>query len=170
MTMDACFKAKSMSYLRKNIFAKSSFQKKLQWYLKKYCSASVTPDVNHLCRVICPFIRGCWLEMMNSTDKSVQGMMNGNHHELPGITLHHNLLPIQKVPLFACTICTYVLWCSGISRKSAALIVRYSQKKKWISIVFYCSENPSIAHNLGTTGPIQVGFSAKCTSPNDDIN
>ena len=24
--------------------------------------------------------------------------------------------------------------------------------------------------NFGTTGPIQVGFSAKCTSPNEDIN
>ncbi len=35
---------------------------------------------------------------------------------------------------------------------------------------FYCSENPSIAHNLGTTGPIQVGFSAKCTSTNKDFN
>ncbi len=45
-----------------------------------------------------------------------------------------------------------------------------SQKKKLISIVFYCSENPSIAHNLGTTGPIQVGFSAKCISPNGHFN
>ncbi len=52
----------------------------------------------------------------------------------------------------------YVLLSSGISRKSAALIVRYSQKKKWISIVFYCSENPSIAHNFGTTGSIKWGF------------
>ena len=59
---------------------------------------------------------------------------------------------------------TYVLRSSGMSRKLAALIVRYSQKKKCISIVFYCSEHPSIAHNLGTTGPIQVGLSAKCTS------
>ena len=62
---------------------------------------------------------------------------------------------------------TYVLRSCGISWKSPALIVRYSQKKKRISIVFYCSENPSIAHNLGTTGPIEVGFSAKCTSPNE---
>ncbi len=43
-------------------------------------------------------------------------------------------------------------------------------RKKWISIVFYCSENPPIAHNLGTAGPIQVGFSAKCTSPNEHFN
>ena len=58
---------------------------------------------------------------------------------------------------------------SGISQKSAALIVRYSQKKKWISTVFYCSENLSIAHNLGTTGLIP-GFSAKCTSPKQYLN
>ncbi len=64
----------------------------------------------------------------------------------------------------------YVLQSSRIIRKSGALIVRYSQKKKWNSIVFYCSENPSISHNLGTTGPNQVGFSAKCTSPNEDFN
>ncbi len=58
----------------------------------------------------------------------------------------------------------------GISRKSAALIVRYGQKKKSISIVFYCSGNLSIAHNLGTTGSIQAGFSAKCSSPNEHLN
>ena len=54
--------------------------------------------------------------------------------------------------------------------KLGELIVRYSQKKEWISFVFYCFENPSNAHNFGTTGPIQVGFSAKCTSPNEHIN
>ncbi len=59
---------------------------------------------------------------------------------------------------------------SGISWKSGALIVRYSQKKELISFVFYCLENPSIGHNLGTTGPIRVGFSAKCTSPNEHFN
>ncbi len=26
------------------------------------------------------------------------------------------------------------------------------------------------SHNFGTTGPIQVGFSAKCTSPNEHFN
>ncbi len=46
----------------------------------------------------------------------------------------------------------YVLRSSGISPKSAALIVRYIQKKKYISIVLYCPVIPSIAHNLGTTG------------------
>ena len=65
---------------------------------------------------------------------------------------------------------TYVLRLSGISRKSAALIRRYSQKKECISIVFYWSENPSIACNLRITEPIQVGFSAKCTSPNERFN
>ncbi len=63
----------------------------------------------------------------------------------------------------------YVLLSSRISRKSGALIVRYSQKKECVSFVFYCFENPSIA-NFGTTGLIQVGFSAKCTSPNENFN
>ena len=64
----------------------------------------------------------------------------------------------------------YMLRSSGISWKSAALIVRYRQKKKWISIVFYCSENLLIAHNLWTTRLIEVGFSAKCTSPSEHFN
>ncbi len=61
----------------------------------------------------------------------------------------------------------YVLWSSGIIRKLGALIMKYmySQKKEWISIVFYCFEHPPIAHNFGTF-PIQLGFSAKCTSSN----
>ena len=52
-----------------------------------------------------------------------------------------------------------MLWSSGISWKSGALIVRYSQKKEWISFVFYCFENPSIAQNFATTGPIGGVFS-----------
>ncbi len=59
---------------------------------------------------------------------------------------------------------------SGISRQSRALIVRYSQKKELFSFVFCCFGNPSIAYNFGTTGLIQVGFSAKCTSPNKHFN
>ena len=43
--------------------------------------------------------------------------------------------------------------------------MRYSQEKELISIVFYCFKNPLIACKFGTTYPIQVGFSAKCTSP-----
>ena len=69
---------------------------------------------------------------------------------------------------------TTVDTCVAIQRdqsgKLAVLIVRYIQKKKHISIVFYCSESLSIAHNLGTTGPIQVWFSAKCTFPNEHFN
>ena len=64
----------------------------------------------------------------------------------------------------------HVLRSSRISRKSGALIVRYSQKKERIAVVFYCSENPSIVHNFGNTDPIQVGFSTKCTSPNEHFN
>ena len=58
-----------------------------------------------------------------------------------------------------------VLRSSGISHKAGL-----SQEKEWISFVFYCFENPSIAHNFGTTGLIKVEFSAKCTSPNMQFN
>ncbi len=68
----------------------------------------------------------------------------------------------------------FIYMCCDLARsvedQSAALIVRDSQKRKLITIVFYCSENPSNAHNLGTTGPIQMGFSAKCTSPGEHFN
>ncbi len=59
---------------------------------------------------------------------------------------------------------------AGSVRSIGRIDVRYSQKEKLISVVFYCSENPSITHNLGTTGPIQEGFLAKCTSPIEDFN
>ncbi len=58
----------------------------------------------------------------------------------------------------------YVLRSSGNSRKSAALIVRYCQKKKWISVVLSILQ---LHINLGTTELIVVEFSAKCTSPNE---
>ena len=45
-----------------------------------------------------------------------------------------------------------------------------NQKKEWIAFVFYCLENPSGAHKFGTTGPIHVGVSAQCTSPNEHLN
>ncbi len=81
----------------------------------------------------------------------------------------------------------YVLRSSRISHKPGALIVRYqsfeqlkdsqnNRKQKQfiiflaVSFVFNCFENLSIAHNFGTIGSIQVGFSAKCTSPNEYIN
>ncbi len=64
----------------------------------------------------------------------------------------------------------YVLRFSRISQKSAVLIVRYSQKKKLISIIFYCSENLSIAHSVGTRTTVQVGVSANCNSPNEHFN
>ncbi len=61
----------------------------------------------------------------------------------------------------------YVLQSSTVSRKSEALIVRNSQKKEWICFVFYCFERTLqlVILNFRTTGPIQVRFSAKCTSP-----
>ncbi len=36
--------------------------------------------------------------------------------------------------------------------------------------LFYCFENPSIAHNFGTTILIQVRISAKCISPNEHFS
>ncbi len=65
----------------------------------------------------------------------------------------------------------YVLRSSGISRKLAALIVIYIARKRneFLNcfLLFWESFNCS---NPGTTGPIQVGVSAKCTSPNEDFN
>ena len=43
-------------------------------------------------------------------------------------------------------------------------------RNKLISFAFYYVENPSIAHNFGTTGLIQVWFSAKCTPLNEHFN
>ena len=48
--------------------------------------------------------------------------------------------------------------------------MRYNQEKGMHFFCFYCSENPSIAHNFGITGPIQVRVSAKCTSLNEHFN
>ena len=84
----------------------------------------------------------------------------------------HALLFIHMMlhtwPTFLPTICVesvgsreYWLWDILVARK---------RNKFLLSIVFYCFENSSIAHNLGTTGPIQVGFSGKCTSPNENFN
>ena len=72
-----------------------------------------------------------------------------------------------------CSWSIYVLRSSGISQKSGALNWYWEKARKrnsWVSFVFNCSENHSIAHIFGTTSPIQVGFSAKCTSPNGHIN
>ncbi len=45
-----------------------------------------------------------------------------------------------------------------------------ARKRNEFLLFSNCSENPSIAHNLGTTGPIQVRFSAKCTSSSEHFN
>ena len=52
----------------------------------------------------------------------------------------------------------------------AALIVRYKPEKGMHFFCFLCFGNLSIVINFGTTGPIKVGFSAQCTSPNEDFN
>ncbi len=83
--------------------------------------------------------------------------MNGNTQQCNNI-LRHNKYNFRLV---VCEISTiYVLRSSGISRKSEGLIVRYSQKKECISFVFYCFWESFNCYNFGTTGPIQVGFSA----------
>ncbi len=64
----------------------------------------------------------------------------------------------------------YVLRSSGISRKSGALIVEYSQKRNVVLLFFQLFWESFNYYNFGTTGPIQVRFSAKCTSPNEDFN
>ena len=55
----------------------------------------------------------------------------------------------------------YVLRCSGISQKSAALIQPEKGMNFFCFLLFWESFNCHI--NFGTTGPIQVGFSAKRT-------
>ena len=88
-----------------------------------------------------------------------------------------NLKWIDQV--LSCKPSSYYMCCDlvGSVGKSGALIVRYSQKKECMHFVFYYFENLSIAtymYNFGTTGPIQTGFSSKCTSPgtspNEDFN
>ncbi len=64
----------------------------------------------------------------------------------------------------------YVLRSSGISQKSGALMVTYSQKKKCIYLVFYCFDNLSIAITLEPLIQFRWVFSTKCTSPNEDFN
>ncbi len=65
----------------------------------------------------------------------------------------------------------YVLRSSGISRKSGALIVRYSQKKGMHFFCFLLFQESFYCYNFASTGRIQVGFSAKCsTPPNEDFN
>ncbi len=65
---------------------------------------------------------------------------------------------------------SHVLRSSGISRKSAAMIVRYSQKKECNSFVSYCLENLSNAQTLEPMIRFRCTFLAKCTSPYEDFN
>ncbi len=64
----------------------------------------------------------------------------------------------------------FVLQSRRVSQKSAASIVRYSQKKGMHFFCFLLFWESFNCYNFGTTGPIQVGFSAKCTSPNEHFN
>ena len=49
--------------------------------------------------------------------------------------------------------------------------MRYRQEKECTSFVFFCFENLSIGITLEPLhGPIQVEFSAKCSSSNEDFN
>ncbi len=64
----------------------------------------------------------------------------------------------------------YVLRSSGISQTSEALIARYIQKNECIFLFFIVFRLFQYCYNFGTTGPIQIGFSGKCTSPNVDFN
>ena len=81
-------------------------------------------------------------------------------------SIRHSAVFAKQPAVFA-----YVLQSSRISQKSGGgLIERCSLRKEWISCVFYCFRILIIAQNLGTTGPIQVGFAAKCTSQNQHFN
>ncbi len=64
----------------------------------------------------------------------------------------------MKMPVLCMSGNHNVLRSSGISRKLGALIVRYSQKKKCISFVFYCFQNLSIAITLDPLVCFRWGF------------
>ena len=105
--------------------------------------------------------------------------------KIPGLTTKH-LDNVCDMPQYPCNlrsryswsgkstwfshISNIVLRSSRISRKSGALIVRYSQKNECISSCFLSFWESFNCYNFNTTGPFQVGVSAKCTSPNDDFN
>ncbi len=65
-----------------------------------------------------------------------------------------------------------MLWSSGISRKSDGSI-NFCEIQPGKGMHFFCFllfwESFNCC-NFGTPGPIQVGFSAKCTSPDEDFN
>ena len=64
-----------------------------------------------------------------------------------------------------------MLLSSGISWKSGVLIVRYSQEKEWRNEYLLFSIDLRTLQLLITWEPlVQVGFSAKCTSPNEHFN
>ncbi len=61
----------------------------------------------------------------------------------------------------------YVLPSGGISRKSEAFYIDCEiQSEKGMHFFCFVLFLESF-NNFGTTGPIQMGFSAKCTSPNE---
>ena len=84
------------------------------------------------------------------------------------LSRHNNINRDTKLGFFSFKNCQ--IMCYDLRDLSGTLIMRYSQKKEWISVVFYCFANPSIAHNLGTTGPIQEDLTAKWTAPSDHFN
>ncbi len=61
-----------------------------------------------------------------------------------------------------------MLQSSWISRKSAALIVRYSQKKECISIIFYSSEKVQLLITLEPLDRVKWGFQQNVPSEDFD--
>ncbi len=83
---------------------------------------------------------------------------------------HYSCQTNGIIDSFFSPVLVYVLRSSRISRKSAGLILRYSQKKEYIFLCFLLFWESVNYYNFGSTGQIQVGFSVKCTSLNEDFN
>ncbi len=78
---------------------------------------------------------------------------------------------LHSVQLRDQTWCHFKYMCYDLVRSREHWLWDIARKRNKFLVIFYCSENPSIAHNnFGTAGPIQVEFQQKWTSPNEHFN
>ncbi len=60
-----------------------------------------------------------------------------------------------------------LLWCYGACKPTMVNVIARKRNIFFCFLLFWESFN---CYNFETAGPIQVGFSVKCTSPNEDFN
>ncbi len=65
---------------------------------------------------------------------------------------------------------SYVMWSSKMSRELTNIDLEIEPNKGNKSFCFLLFWESFNCFNFGTTGPIQVRFSAKCIPPNEDFN